>query len=340
MKRLMLITLAAILLALLLAPTAANARQIPGFPGEEWWRDGRPRPEWFDLTKVELTADQGWFDVYQLTPNIYAIFEPAQWEEVMSYLFIGTDKAMLLDTGMNIGNMKQVTDALTDKPVFVVNSHSDYDHVGCNWQYDEVWAFDDAEGYARYNAAHGITNAEAMEWGLVAPWTMWPAKDGGKDLPPHFSYDTYCIPPYTITHWVKEGDVINLGNMRFEVYSTPGHTTDSISLLDREHGLLTVGDVWANSWLFCNDLDAYTVTAAKLAKLSKAADYVLPQHNLTMVAARWMVQMDHAFRAINKGTANQYVDWTYEPPEDEWNTRLYWFGYFGVMVAWSELGLQ
>jgi len=336
MKRLLLTTLAAILLVLLLAPAAASAQ----LPGEEWWKDGRPRPEWFDLERVQTPADQGWFDVYKLRPNIYAIFEPAQWQEVMSYLFIGTDKAMLLDTGMNIGDMKQVTDVLTDKPVFVVNSHSDFDHVGCNWQYDEVWAFDDAEGYARYNAKHGITNKQAIEWELVAPWTMWPAEYGGKDLPEHFSYDTYCIPRYKITHWVREGDVIDLGNMRFEVYSTPGHSTDSISLLDRKHGLLAVGDVWANSWLFCNDLEAYTATAAKLAGLSKAADYLLPQHNVTMIAARWMVQMDHAFRAIDNGTANHYVDETYPPPDDEWNTRYYWFGYFGVMVAWSELGLQ
>jgi glyoxylase-like metal-dependent hydrolase (beta-lactamase superfamily II) len=334
MKRLLLTTLAAILFVFLLAPAVASAQ----LPGEEWWRDGRPRPEWFDLERVQTTADQGWFDVYKLRPNVYAIFEPAQWQEVMSYLFIGTDKAMLLDTGMNIGDMKQVTDALTDKPVFVVNSHSDFDHVGCNWQYNEVWAFDDAEGYARYNAEHGITNAEALEWELVAPWTMWPAEGGGKDLPEHFSYDTYCIPPYTITHWVKEGDVIDLGNMRFEVYSTPGHSTDSISLLDRKHGLLAVGDVWYNSWLFCNDLKAYTATAVKLAELSKAADYVLPQHNVTMVSAQWMVKMDHAFRAINKGTAKQYVDDVY-PDNPEWNTRYYEFRYFGVMVAWSELGL-
>lgn len=31
---------------------------------------------------------------------------------------------------------------------------------------------------------------------------------------------------------------------------------------------------------------------------------------------------------------------THPPPDDVWNTRYYEFGYFGVMVAWSELGLE
>jgi glyoxylase-like metal-dependent hydrolase (beta-lactamase superfamily II) len=137
---------------------------------------------------------------------------------------------------------------------------------------------------------------------------------------------------------VKDGDLIDLGNMKFKVYSTPGHSPDYISLLDRKHGLLVGAGAWNPVILMCNDLKAYTATAAKLARLSKQADYVLPGHCVTMVSAQWMVKMDHAFRAINKGTANHYFDDTY-PDNPEWNARIFDFGYFQVSVPWSELGL-
>jgi glyoxylase-like metal-dependent hydrolase (beta-lactamase superfamily II) len=326
MKRLLLITLAAVLLVLLLAPTAASAQ-------ENWW-DILPRPEWSHLTRVETTADQGWFEVYKIRPNVYAFYTPGNYLESICYLFVGTKRAMLFDTSMNIGDLRQLTDRLTDKPVFVVNSHSDFDHVGCNYEYSQVWAFDDAEGVARYNAAHGLTHEEAVETGLVDPWSMSPAKT----LPAHFDYDTYCVPPYTITHWVKDGDLIDLGNMKLKVYSTPGHSPNYISLLDRKHGLLVGAGAWNPVILPCDDLKAYTASAAKLARLSKQADYVLPGHCVTMVSAKWMVKMDHAFRAINRGTAKHYVDDTY-PDNPEWNARIFDFGYFQVSVPWSELGL-
>jgi glyoxylase-like metal-dependent hydrolase (beta-lactamase superfamily II) len=330
MKRLMLITLAAAMLVFLLVPAAASA--------QENWYDILPRPEWSGLTEVQIGADQGWFEVYRIKPNVYAIYEESQWEEVISYLFVGTRRALLFDTGMNIGDMKQLTDALTDKPVFVVNSHGHADHFGCNYEYRCVWAFDDAEGWARFISGYGWPHDEAMESGEFEKASFWPFCAGGNRLPRHFNKRTYYVPPYTITHWVKEGDVIDLGNMRLTVYSTPGHSTDSISLLDREHGLLAVGDVWYNSWLGCFDLRAYTATAAKLARLSKAADYVLPSHNVTMVSAHWMVKMDDAFRAINNGTATNYFDDIY-PDDPASNGRYFEFGYFGVYVPWSELGL-
>ena len=63
-------------------------------------------------------------------------------QEVMSYLFIGRHKAMLYDTGMNIGGIRRPP-ILTHLPVFVVNSHFHPDHTGCNFQYRDVWAMRD-----------------------------------------------------------------------------------------------------------------------------------------------------------------------------------------------------
>ena len=101
---------------------------------------------------------------------------------------------------------------------------------------------------------------------------MWP--EWG--TPPRLVPATYCIPPYTITRWLRDGDVIDLGNMKFEVIHTPGHSTDGTCLLDRAHRLLLVGDVWYNGQLGAEDLKAYTRTAEKLGRLACRVDYILP----------------------------------------------------------------
>ena len=181
-----------------------------------------------------------WFEVHKLRPNVYAIYEPGNWQEVMSYLFIGRHKAMLYDTGMNIGDIRQVTDLLTDKPVFVVNSHFHPDHTGCNFEYAA------RVGDARPVRAHVPGRVGNRGRGGLHHRTRC-GRSGG--TPPLFDPATYCIPPYTITHWLQDGDVIDLGNMKFEVIRTPGHSTDGTWLLDRAHRLLLVGDVWYNGQL-------------------------------------------------------------------------------------------
>jgi len=328
MKRLLLITLAAVVLVLLIAPATASAQP----PGDDWYNSW-PLPEWSALDRVDTPADQGWFQVYRIRPNVYAIYEPDQYLQVISYLFVGTQRAMLFDSGQNFGDMRQLTDALTDKPVFVVNSHSDSDHIGGNYEYSQVWAFDDVEGYARYNAKHGVSHHECVVWGMLDEFLFRP----GTTKPAHFDPKTYRIPPYKVTRWLKDGDVIDLGGMRFTVYSAPGHSPDAISVVDRQHGLMTVGGIWCR-FQPVGDLKAYTATAARLAELSKKVDYILPNHISTMESAQWMVKLDHACKAINAGTATHYTDDTY-PDNPEWNNRWYDFGHFELNVSWFDLGL-
>ena len=67
-----------------------------------------------------------------------------------------------------------------------------------------------------------------------------------------------------------------MGEHILEVLSTPGHTPDAISVLDRELGLLWVGDIYYDGpiWLFApeSDFDAYyqSVEPQSLYLLRKA----------------------------------------------------------------------
>ena len=113
------------------AAEVANNQQVQnrGADKDNWW-DALPRPEWSAFTKVDL--GDGWFDVYRIGDEIYAIHEPGQFEEVISFLIVGNDFALMFDTGLGIGNIRNVVDQLTDLDIVVLNSHTHYDHIGGN----------------------------------------------------------------------------------------------------------------------------------------------------------------------------------------------------------------
>src|SRR5206468_3546785 len=69
------------------------------------WCKALPRPEYKDLQRV-LPAET-WFEVYKVAPQTFAIYEPHQSEETISYLIVGTKQAVLFDTGMGIGNIQK-----------------------------------------------------------------------------------------------------------------------------------------------------------------------------------------------------------------------------------------
>ena len=51
------------------------------------WCKALPRPEYESLQRV--LPGEPWFEVYKVTPGVFAIYEPHQAEEVISYLIVG-----------------------------------------------------------------------------------------------------------------------------------------------------------------------------------------------------------------------------------------------------------
>ena len=91
---------------ILIALLALQSDQKP-----EWCRD-LPRPAYSKLERV--TVPDKWFEVYRIRPGLFAIYEPHQQEEIISYLIVGEKQALLFDTGMGISNIKKVVEGLTN----------------------------------------------------------------------------------------------------------------------------------------------------------------------------------------------------------------------------------
>jgi ABC-type taurine transport system substrate-binding protein len=64
-----------------------------------------------------------WFEIKKIDPTTYAICEHGHWEKMNSYLLIGSEEALLIDTGLGIGNIKQLVDKITNLPIMVVSTH-------------------------------------------------------------------------------------------------------------------------------------------------------------------------------------------------------------------------
>lgn len=232
--------------------------------------DRLPRPGFAKLSKHESSND--WFEVYEIEPDIWAIHEPFQWQEVISYLIAGSEKALLFDTGNGIGDIKAVVDQLTDKPVLVVNSHSHFDHIGGNYQFDTVLSVATPFTLRRTDGMQ----SEELSIEVSDEATC-------KSPPKGVTPENHHIRPFSIRHTIEDGEVIDIGGRRLEVVRVPGHTDDAIALLDRDAGFLWSGDSFYEGpiWLFFpeTDLVAYQASVAKFAELASGLKAVFPAHN-------------------------------------------------------------
>ncbi|MGE5358698.1 MAG: MBL fold metallo-hydrolase [Bacteroidales bacterium] len=263
------------------------------------WCKQLPRPQYKTLERVD--AADPWFEVYRIRPGVFAICEPRQWEEVISYLVLGDRRALLFDTGLGVGRIRDVVSRLTAFPATVLNSHTHFDHVGGNAEFTEILNVD--SDYARANAS-GAANKYAA-WDALAPERLC------GPLPPGVTRDTYRIRSWKPTRAVHDGDRIDLGGRVLEVRFTPGHTPDSLCLLDRENRLLFTGDTFylGPIYLYVSETDvvAYERSIASLARLVPDLDLLLPAHNVPAAEPRNLARLRDAFDAVKNGRVRPVV---------------------------------
>ena len=76
------------------------------------------------------------------------------------HLVEGEEKALLIDTGYGIGNLKGLVQKLTDKPLLVANTHFHGDHSAGNGQFEEVYCHEYDVPYLK-----GLRMGSSWIWG-------------------------------------------------------------------------------------------------------------------------------------------------------------------------------
>lgn len=255
----------------------------------EWCRK-LPRPEYQKLERVSVPDP--WFEVYRIRPEVFAIYEPHQSEEIISYLILGSKRAVLFDTGMGISNMKKLAEGLTRLPISILNSHTHNDHVGDNWRFNDVYGME--TDFTRTNAKGSTADAQAE----IAPGEVCGA------LPPGFDAKSYSTKPWRISHQLHDGDKLNLGGRTLQIIAVPGHTPDSIALYDAQNGLLFTGDMFYPGPIFLyrpeTDLNAYVTSIRRMAALPHV-ELLLPAHNVPVADPGYLPKVITAMEQVRSG---------------------------------------
>lgn len=237
-----------------------------------------------------------WFEIYcqqkqqENQPGIYAISEPGHSEEVISYLIIGIEYAILIDTGLGVGNIKSIVNQYTDLPVHVVNTHSHWDHIGGNYQFEEI-AIHEAEAN---NLRHGIADDFLKN--------QMRRENLNRPLPTVFRLEDYHILPCNPTRLLNNGDILILDAYRLEVFHLPGHSPGSICLWNSESGHLFTGDVIYAGPLYAHlpgsNLQAYIKSIKKLKKILNSVEILYPAHNQTPLNKSFLKEVIDGFEKI------------------------------------------
>jgi glyoxylase-like metal-dependent hydrolase (beta-lactamase superfamily II) len=273
---------------------------------------------------VEVSDDWGdvhprksWFDVRPLADGVVLIAEPGH---VNNFLVIGEDRAVLLDTGLGVADIRSVAEQLAGKPLSVVNSHYHFDHSGGNRQFDDIAIHRAGAELLAQPAPEGLAEGYmAYTQRLIEAWAGYKQLDDTyfhlvtgdtlvRPLPAGFDPASYAVVPSTATTLLDDGDEIDLGGRVLRVMHTPGHSPDSICLFDERDGLLFGGDTINTGPIYAqledSDVAAFARSTRRLADLRDAVSRVFVCHFMRVDnAPALLAEVADGFERLVEGTA-------------------------------------
>ena len=298
--------------ACLVATCVAGAADAP------WCEDAAKAAS--GLERVDVGSD--WFRAYAVAPGVFAISEPRQYEGVTSFLIVGTQRALLFDTGLGVAPIGDVVRRLTDRPVTVVNSHTHFDHVGGNGEFGDIRTLGSA--YSRASARGDVSSSIAA----YARGTLAEDRVCGP-LPAGLEGREYRLPRWEATGDVMDGEQLDLGGRVVEIIVTPGHTPDSLCLLDRANGLLFTGDTYYSGEIYLwspeTSVADYTASIDKISALAPDLKALLPAHGAPIAEPQRLRDLKDALAAIRAGTSTPEA-----APDDR---LLHRFEHFTILMA-------
>ena len=160
-----------------------------------------------------------WFTIEKIDNKTFSISEYRHWENVHSYLLLGKEKALLIDTGLGVSNIKNEIDEITTLPIIVATTHVHWDHIGGHKYFDNI-------------AVHKLEK----DWLIKFPLPLAVVKDNllkeSCDFPKDFNIDKYEIYSKKPAIILNDNDVIDLGNRKIKAIHTPGHSPGHLCFYD------------------------------------------------------------------------------------------------------------
>ncbi|MBQ8623616.1 MAG: MBL fold metallo-hydrolase [Oscillospiraceae bacterium] len=190
--------------------------------------------------------------IKELRPGVYLMDEA---HESTGYLVVGKEKACVIDTMNGYNNLCEAVRRITEKPVFVINTHGHPDHVLGNVYFKQAYIH-------------------------PADLPMAQMFLEGSDFVGNCRKNGYNVPSFTE---IREGDVFDLGEKHLVVYELPGHTAGGILLLLKEDRILFTGDgINHHLWMQLDHslpMEELVKNLDRVMFLESEADYILHGHS-------------------------------------------------------------
>ena len=231
-----------------------------------------------------------WFSVERIDPETYAISEYKHPEETHSYLLLGRAKALLIDTGLGVSDIRRVVDALTDLPVTAAATHVHWDHIGGFGRFDTVAVHEAEVGWLSDGFPLSVDEVKRQ---LTARPCAFPASF---DLA---EYRVFQGAPQIV---FRDGSRFDLGGRTVVALHTPGHSPGHCCFWEPERNRIYTGDL-----LYAGQLDAFypsTDPRAFYASVGRiaatGADLLLPGHHRLDLPACFARVVERAFAGIEE----------------------------------------
>lgn len=161
------------------------------------------------------------------------------------FLLVGTEKAMVIDLGMGIGDLRGAVEMITDKPLIAVISHGHTDHTAHARQFDEVWIHPKDMGKPMpQSLARRVYDTECIarrQKGCIgAPYNMFRLYGYDIDVDLREPGPGEKEPTVRPLH---DGQQFDLGGGRIvTAFECPGHSPGEMVFLDSQTRCLFAGD--------------------------------------------------------------------------------------------------
>lgn len=168
----------------------------------------------------EVVLEDDWYAVQRIDARTFAIGEPRYYQQNWSYLLLGEARALLFDTGSFSRDITGVVARRAGRPLTALPSHMHFDHLGNVTRFERV-ALADLEVLRAMATGDRMVPAEHLFLG---------------------AWENLEAPSFTVSEWLATGAEIDLGGRRVELVHTPGHSPDSVSLLEPDANRLYAAD--------------------------------------------------------------------------------------------------
>lgn len=183
-------------------------------------------------------APDGLHSIETIAPDTFRIDENGL---VNAYLLLGKDKALLIDSGVGVGNIYECVRSLTDLPIVLALTHRHCDHDGGVNYFREYYCHRNDRTFANDVLSSRLACRILLKFNKQQKLKL--------SKKPYHSHPRY----------LEDDTAFDLGGRVIRYVLTPGHTHGSVVYLDDQTNFMFTGDD-INTFLFLQIGGATTVS--------------------------------------------------------------------------------